>query len=87
MHSFMHSCIRSFIYLIVNCKPFGGPPTLFWTLDLVVWGWGLGAGGLGLGAWGMDLALGWGSEAWVLGVEHMGYARCAMCYALYLMQY
>ena len=27
------------------CKPFGVPPTLFWTLDLGVWT-------LGLGSWG-----------------------------------
>ena len=38
---------------ILNCKPFGGPPTLFWILNL-----GAGGLGLGLGAWVLDLGFG-----------------------------
>ena len=57
-----------------DCKPFGIPPTLFWTLDLGGWGWRLGAAGLVLGVWGLDLALGWALEAWGMGFWHMCYA-------------
>ena len=43
--------MRVFMH-VMNCKPFGVPPTLFWTLDLVAWGWGLVAWCLLADFWG-----------------------------------
>ena len=40
----VHACVRA-----SNCKPFGVPSTLLWTLDLGAWGWVLGARDLILG--------------------------------------
>ena len=70
----------------INCKPFGGPPTLSgpWTL-------GFGAGGLGLGAWFLMLGAGFGFGLGLggLGLILFAYALCItrMCHVLYLMQY
>ena len=50
---------RQTIVINYNCKPFGGMPTPFLTLDLGAGGWGLV-----LGAWGSDWTLGCGLGAW-----------------------
>ena len=60
---------------VMNGKPFGVPPTLFWTLDLVAWGLGLVAWCLGPD-FGVGLVLeGFGLEVYT--IIMLG----AICYA------
>ena len=65
--------MRVFMH-VMNCKPYGVPPTLFWTLDLVAWGWGLVAWCLG-----PDFGVG-------LVLEGSGLEVCIVWHVLYAVQ-